>query len=561
MSDVESSKAPLTRPRFTEEIKEFEMIKQDSFTRKTTEHIKELERLKELPIITGRATISMMEQFRKFPWAQDTMIGVGRSDVILIAFLRKYLEIDGRDLENWQTSFELHHRAMLSLSVYETYTPAENRARMDVFMEEWKEEEAGKSKYPKQDPLGNSMVDSSRRLSGEQKKKQKKIRKPRKLKVKSKESKEQKSKGRGRGGKVIRGKGRAYGVKPLVEDIKLPKIKKRSKLKSAPRKRRRSASAVSSRRSEETNNLSKSTSRSRSRGQGNKKVRRRRRSDSSEHRRGRRRDRRDDRSAKRRREKSRKRGRSRSLSRSPRYRIRDRGKVTRRFTNSEGYRSTTRWRSGGRFPRRMSRSSERRGRSAPRRETQVKAAAANKVDGVAAIQSSLKDLEARLEARMNTMTTHLNLVRNRTGGDKLRQDFLAAALRLPDGDPLKETAIRDYQLNTSAEGVPQQWAHKANTENFRRWLQAPEGAAPFDLNKIFRSLGYKIDISQRNLPPAVPCILLSLILAEAQNKEQIVRAARWFLEVAKEGFRFSQAHHLLELFRRAIELRRSSSSS
>ena len=56
-------------------------------------------------------------------------------------------------------------------------------------------------------------------------------------------------------------------------------------------------------------------------------------------------------------------------------------------------------------------------------------------------------------------------------------------------------------------------------------------------------------------------MLLALIFAEAEDKEQIGRAARWFLEVAKEGFRFGQAHHLLELFRRAMELRRSSSSS
>ena len=31
-------------------------------------------------------------------------------------------------------------------------------------------------------------------------------------------------------------------------------------------------------------------------------------------------------------------------------------------------------------------------------------------------------------------------------------------------------------------------------------------------------------------------MLMTLILAEAQNKEKILRAARWFFEVAKEGF-------------------------
>ena len=56
-------------------------------------------------------------------------------------------------------------------------------------------------------------------------------------------------------------------------------------------------------------------------------------------------------------------------------------------------------------------------------------------------------------------------------------------------------------------------------------------------------------------------MLLALVMAEAEDKEQIGRAARWFLEVAKEGFRFTEAHHLLELFRRAMELRRSPTSA
>ena len=92
-------------------------------------------------------------------------------------------------------------------------------------------------------------------------------------------------------------------------------------------------------------------------------------------------------------------------------------------------------------------------------------------------------------------------------------------------------------------------------------MKAPEGSAPFDFAKIFKSLGYSIDITQRNLPPAVPSMLIAMILAEAQSKEEVNRAAKWFLEVAKEGFRYSHAHEFLELIRRAMELRRASSSS
>ena len=70
-----------------------------------------------------------------------------------------------------------------------------------------------------------------------------------------------------------------------------------------------------------------------------------------------------------------------------------------------------------------------------------------------------------------------------------------------------------------------------------------------------------MDLTQENLPPAVPVILVSLILSEAQNKEQFDRAAKWFLKVGEEGFRFRKANHLLEFMRRAMELRRGSSAS
>ena len=86
--------------------------------------------------------------------------------------------------------------------------------------------------------------------------------------------------------------------------------------------------------------------------------------------------------------------------------------------------------------------------------------------------------------------------------------------------------MSELQLPSTKQDAPQQWVHKANAENFRRWLQAPEGVAPFDFAKIFKALGYGIDITQRNLPPAVPCMLMAMVLAEAQDKEQVNRAAK-----------------------------------
>ena len=70
-----------------------------------------------------------------------------------------------------------------------------------------------------------------------------------------------------------------------------------------------------------------------------------------------------------------------------------------------------------------------------------------------------------------------------------------------------------------------------------------------------------MDLTQENLPPAVPVILVSLILSEAQKTEQFVRAAKWFLKVGEEAFRFQKANQTLEFLRRALELRRGSSAS
>ena len=125
------------------------------------------------------------------------------------------------------------------------------------------------------------------------------------------------------------------------------------------------------------------------------------------------------------------------------------------------------------------------------------------------IEESLKRLEARLESRLTAMSRQLKPVTVVGGGGNeslQRQDFMAAALRLPDGDPWKEKVMKELQVTSSHQENNRQWVHKSNTDNFRRWLLAPEGAGPFDFTKIFKGFGYSIDVTHRNLPPAVPCM-------------------------------------------------------
>ena len=116
--------------------------------------------------------------------------------------------------------------------------------------------------------------------------------------------------------------------------------------------------------------------------------------------------------------------------------------------------------------------------------------------------------------------------------------------------------ITDLGDNTS-----QIWTHKSIRENFQRWLEAPESAAPFDFQKICKTLGYSMDLTQRNLAPAVPFIMLVRILAEAKDMQQVKRATRWFLKVGEEGFRFKHSNQFLEFMRRAMEHRRATGTS
>ena len=64
----------------------------------TSELHLELNRLEDLPNVSGRATIGMVEQYRNFPWTQDTMISVGRGDEILKVFLQKHINIGTQTL-------------------------------------------------------------------------------------------------------------------------------------------------------------------------------------------------------------------------------------------------------------------------------------------------------------------------------------------------------------------------------------------------------------------------------------------------------------------------------
>ena len=74
-----------------------------------------------------------------------------------------------------------------------------------------------------------------------------------------------------------------------------------------------------------------------------------------------------------------------------------------------------------------------------------------------AIQESFKKLEARLDSRLDAMKPQLRPGMGLAeGGSLQRQDFIAAAVRLPDGDPWKEKVLKELRINPRDEETPRQ---------------------------------------------------------------------------------------------------------
>ena len=121
--------------------------------------------------------------------------------------------------------------------------------------------------------------------------------------------------------------------------------------------------------------------------------------------------------------------------------------------------------------------------------------------------------------------------------------------------------MAEVNITDLNESTNQMWTHKAIKENFHRWLAAPESASTIDFTKIFKTLGYSMDLTQRNLPPAVPFMIALRVIAEAKDRQQVLRATRWFLKAREEGFRFKYCIQFLKFARRALEPRRASGTS
>ena len=92
------TKIPLTRPIFTEEAQKTTQNKAPP-PHGNEKMATDLLRLEKLPRVTGNVTVQMMEEFKCFPWTQNTMLMVGQLDVAPREFLVEHLDIDEDTLE------------------------------------------------------------------------------------------------------------------------------------------------------------------------------------------------------------------------------------------------------------------------------------------------------------------------------------------------------------------------------------------------------------------------------------------------------------------------------
>ena len=106
-------------------------------------------------------------------------------------FLEVYANIKASTLKQWHRQNVLHYRALLSLAVYESFTAEEARGSMEEFIQQYEEKSEGGKTGNHEDPLGNTLIESARKLSGTGKpKKPKKTQEAKGANTKQKEERE-----------------------------------------------------------------------------------------------------------------------------------------------------------------------------------------------------------------------------------------------------------------------------------------------------------------------------------------------------------------------------------
>ena len=119
--------------------------------------------------------------------------------------------------------------------------------------------------------------------------------------------------------------------------------------------------------------------------------------------------------------------------------------------------------------------------------------------------------------------------RNTRGRDNQAQTSLILKLLEKTLDRLEpqQTTTRDptsHEVKSSQEDVNlSPTLQKDNRINFQRWLTAPQSSGSMNMKKIFKAIGYNVDVTREDLPPAVAGILALRVLRQAPDLSQMLR--------------------------------------
>ena len=171
-----------------------------------------LRRLRGQPAREGNTDVKMMEEFRLFPWTQGTMITVGTLNNVLMEFLQEELKIDERVIQGWWATHQLHWKAMLALASYEVRTLGPERGKIKLYIKRYEEAIKSLVEEEESDALGETLVESARKLGGDATKVKKK-------KIPKKPSNLSQGNSGGSGKLPKRGRGRPRGSKNKKREL------------------------------------------------------------------------------------------------------------------------------------------------------------------------------------------------------------------------------------------------------------------------------------------------------------------------------------------------------
>ena len=475
-------------------------------------------------IAKGRFDPALLEKFRRFAWASSIMIEGCRDQGTLGNILLAYGQIDSQCLRRWMADDELFHRAFLALANWECNSIPRSRPPLSELTGQFRAAEKKRQNDTQCDKVGNQMIVSSRLLSGQPIKETTLKPPPRLSQMKrtsgtpDKTTTSQRSPSTQASSKT-RGKAK-----------KQTKSSRKYGRKDSPAKRRARNTKTETSKLEEKRSSLDYHSRSSTH-----------RTERHAHRRSR--------------------SLARSLFRRPSTPERH-GKIRPRQTHHSDRSTRRRSRSRDRDASRRDRvrtPAERDTRSRNRRDMYY--------DQPQRRRRSDHRNSHSLRPSSPTISQSSRTSRNSGGMDNQVQTSLILKLLEKTLDRLepRQTTTQNSSSNevkaTKEDTALSPTLLKDNRINFQQWLTAPQSSGSINMKKIFKAIGYNVDVTREDLPPAVAGILALRVLRQAPDLSQMLRCIDWFLRVFEVGLRFDKGNQLLEYIRRAMELRRSSAGS